>query len=82
MAGVLNEYAEAYNKGSVSDDVAKKIINEYLKTEGAEVIMRREYAEKLTKVLPAHKVARYLQMETKIRAAIKYDLAANVPLMY
>jgi hypothetical protein len=82
MGGVINEYAEAYNKGSVPDDLAKKIINEALKTEGAEVIMRREYAEKLTKVLPARKVARYLQMETKIRALIKYDLAENIPLMY
>ena len=82
MGGIINEYAEAYNIGSVPDDLAKKIINEALKTEGAEVIMRREYAEKLTKVLPATKVARYLQMETKIRALIKYDLAENIPLMY
>lgn len=82
MGGIINEYAEAYNKGSVPDALAKKIINEALKTEGAEVILRREYAEKLTKVLPAHKVARYLQMENKIRALIKFDLAANIPLMY
>jgi hypothetical protein len=33
-------------------------------------------------VLPAIKVARYLQMENKIRAAIKFDLAANIPLMF
>jgi len=82
MGGIINEYADAYNKGSVPDELAKKIINEALKTEGAEVIMRREYAEKLTKVLPATKVARYLQMETKIRALMRYDLAENIPLMY
>ena len=82
LGEVINEYAQAYNKGSVPDDVAKKIINEALKMEGAEVVMRREYAEGLAKVLPAHKVARYLQMESKIRAVIRYDLAANIPLMY
>jgi hypothetical protein len=82
LSGLINEYAEAYNKGSVAEDVAKDLINESLKTEGAEVKMRREYAEKLAKVLPATKVARYLQMENKIRAAIKFDLAANIPLMY
>ena len=82
MRGVINEYADAYNKGSVPDALAKKIINQALKVEGAEVILRRQYAEKLTKILPAHKVARYLQMESKIRALIKYDLAANIPLMY
>lgn len=82
LAGLINEYADAYNTGSVSDDLAKSLINEALKTEGAEVKMRREYAEKLTKVLPATKVARYLQMESKIRAAIKFDLAAGIPLVY
>jgi hypothetical protein len=82
LGGLINEYADAYNKGSVSDDLAKSLINEALKTEGAEVKMRREYAEKLAKVLPATKVARYLQMENKIRAAIKFDLAANIPLMF
>jgi hypothetical protein len=82
LGGLINEYAEAYNTGSVPEDVAKNLINESLKTEGAEVKMRREYAEKLAKVLPATKVARYLQMENKIRAAIKFDLAANIPLMY
>jgi len=82
LGGLINEYADAYNKGSVPEDVAKDLINESIKTEGAEVKMRREYAEKLTKVLPATKAARYLQMENKIRAAIKFDLAANIPLMY
>ncbi|MDH5587953.1 MAG: hypothetical protein OEZ05_15145 [Nitrospirota bacterium] len=82
LGGIINEYAEAYNNGSVSDALAKKLINEAIKTEGAEVLLRREYAEKLAKVLPAQKVARYLQMESKIRAAIKFDLAANIPLMY
>ncbi len=81
LGGLINEYAEAYNKGSVPDKVAKDLINESIKTEGAEVKMRREYAEKLSNVLPAQKVARYLQMENKIRAAIKFDLAANIPLM-
>lgn len=82
LVGLINEYADAYNAGSVSDDLAKSLINEALKTEGAEVKMRRAYAEKLIKVLPATKVARYLQMESKIRAAIKFDLAASIPLVY
>jgi Spy/CpxP family protein refolding chaperone len=84
LGKLINEYAEAYNKnkGTVSEDLAKNLINEALKTEGAEVKMRRAYAEELIKVLPATKVARYLQMENKIRAAIKFDLAANIPLIY
>ena len=82
LHSLITDYAAAYNKGRVPNDLAKNLINEALKAEGAEVLMRRNYAEQLTKSLPATKVARYLQMENKIRAAIKFDLAANIPLVY
>ena len=39
------------------------------------------YAPKLGKALPVKKVARYLQIENKIRAVVKYDLAQGVPLV-
>jgi hypothetical protein len=35
----------------------------------------------LGKVLPATKVARYLQMENKIRSIIKFELASQIPLV-
>lgn len=82
LNSLINDYTEAYNKGNIPEDLAKNLINEALKAEGAEVLMRRNYAEQLIKSLPATKVARYLQMENKIRAAIKFDLAANIPLVY
>jgi len=81
LHSLITDYAAAYNKGRVPNDLAKNLINEALKAEGAEVLMRRNYAEQLIKNLPATKVARYLQMESKIRAAIKFDLAAHIPLI-
>ena len=38
-------------------------------------------ASKLDKALTAKTVARYQQIENKIRAVIKYNLAATVPLV-
>ena len=38
-------------------------------------------ASKLDKALTAKKVARYQQIENKIRALIKYDLSATVSLV-
>jgi hypothetical protein len=32
-------------------------------------------------VLPVRKVARYLQIENKIRAVVNYELATGVPLV-
>jgi hypothetical protein len=39
------------------------------------------YVPKLSQVLPQKKVARYLQIENKIRAVVKYELAGAVPLV-
>jgi hypothetical protein len=34
-----------------------------------------------TRILPPKKAARYLQLESKIRAVQAYDIAANIPLV-
>lgn len=77
----IKSYATAYNAGAVPDDVAKKLLGEVLAIEGAELDMRKSYVPKFEKVLPAAKVARYYQIENKIRAAIKYELAEGIPLV-
>ncbi len=79
---VIGEYAEAYNKGPVSNDLSKKLIKEMLAVKAAEVKLMVSVVDKLEKVLPTTKVARYIQMENKIRALINYDLAAKIPLIY
>jgi len=81
LLGTIKSYADAYNKGPVSDETAKKLINEAIAIEDAEVKLKRSYVPKLEKVLPGMKVARYLQIENKIRAVAKYELAANIPLV-
>jgi hypothetical protein len=45
------------------------------------VKLKRSYVPKLEKVLPGIKVARYLQIENKIRAVVRHDLAAEIPLV-
>ena len=80
-AKLIVSYAEAYNKGAVSNETAKKLTSDYLDIEDSEVKLKRDYLPKLEKAIPGAKVARYLQIENKIRAIIKYELAANIPLM-
>jgi len=78
----IKEYADAFNKGPIPDDKAKKLMNEVLSIEEGEVKAKRAIAEKVGKVLPASKTARYTQIETKIRSILKAELAANIPLVY
>ncbi|HEX9686288.1 MAG TPA: hypothetical protein VGA25_10620 [Burkholderiales bacterium] len=81
LIGTIKRYADAYNKGPVSDEVAKKLINQAIGVEEAEVKLKRAYVPKLEKVISGVKVARYIQIENKIRAIGKYELAAQIPLV-
>ena len=81
LGDLIQEYATAYNNKKVTNELAAKLIKEVLKAEGAEVKLKWTYADKFGGVLPAIKVARYIQIENKIRAAVKFDLARNIPLL-
>ena len=81
LAKAIGGYAEAYEKGPVSNDTAKKVFGEALAAEEAEVKLKQSYLPKLEKAVPAAKAVRYLQIENKIRAAIKYELADQIPLV-
>lgn len=77
---LIAEYAEVYNKGSVPDSIAKRLLAEFLAIDGAGLKLKQAYVPRLQEVLPPLKVARYMQVENKIRAAINYELAAAIPL--
>jgi len=81
LGKAIVSYAEAFNTGSVPDETAKKLLNEALAIEEAEVNLKRSYVPKLEKILPEMLVARYIQIETKIRSIVRYELAANIPLV-
>ena len=78
---MIKTYADAYNKGPVPDATAKSLVVETISIEEAEVQMKKNFVPKLEKVLPEAKVARYIQIENKIRALVKLDLAASIPLV-
>ena len=79
---LIKKYADAYNKGSgaVSNDVAKELINESFAIDEAELKARRSTATKVEKALSSSHAVRYLQVENKIRAVLRYELADQIPL--
>ena len=76
------EFAEAYAKGPIPNETAKQIKNDVLALEEKELRLKRTNADKMDKVLPAWKVMRYMQIESKVRAVIKFELARQIPLTY
>jgi len=77
---LIESYAADYRAKTLTDEKAQKLIDELMAIDKAEGKLNTACVTKLGKVVPAKKVARYLQIENKIRAALKYELAANIPL--
>ncbi len=78
MAKLIKLYAENYE--TLTDEMAKKIVNEWFAIDDKELKLRKSYLPKFQKVLPDIKVARYFQLERKILATVDYAMAANIPL--
>ena len=73
-------YAKAWNAGPIDDATADTLAKKALaleKDEGAQ--MEKTYA-KARKAVGASKAVRYLQIESKIRALVRFEQAAEVPL--
>jgi Spy/CpxP family protein refolding chaperone len=81
IINLIESYAEAYLAGNITDEKARNLTSELVAIEQSEGGLQASYVPKLSKVLPPKKVARYLQIENKIRAAVKYGLAAEIPLV-
>jgi len=83
LGRLILDYADAYNAETlISDARAKELLTEAIAIEEAEVALRKTYIDRLDDVIPMVEAARFLQIENKIRAVIKFDLAAEIPLVY
>jgi hypothetical protein len=81
LAKLIENYAAEYKANSLTDEKAQELTAELVAIAQAEGELPASYFPKLNKVLPPKKVARYLQIESKIRAAIRYNLAVNIPVV-
>ena len=78
LVKLIKDYAEAYDQ--MTNDTAKKLLDEYMTIEALGLKLRQAYLPKFRAVLPEVKVVRYYQMENKIHAALAYEIGAKIPL--
>jgi hypothetical protein len=77
-AKLIIAYASVYQ--TLTDDQAAEIVAEYFDIQKSRTAILDSYAKKLAKGLPAKKVFRYLQLENKLEAIARYELAKEIPL--
>ena len=78
---LITDYADSLKKGSLTDEKALEMLNEYLSYERMRLITKQSFVEKFKEVLPSRKVARFFQIENKLEAIINFDLARQIPLV-
>jgi len=75
---VTRDYMNGYE--TMTNEKAEALLKEYLAIEQERTDLKSAFLPKFIKVLPAKKVARYYQIENKIEAIVKYELAKEIPL--
>jgi hypothetical protein len=79
VATLLGTYAKEYP--SLSDETAKKLVTDFVALESDHADLLKRYLPRFQGVLPARKVARFYQLENKIRALLSYELAREIPFV-
>lgn len=80
LAKLVLDYAAAYNSATLTDQEASRLVKEAIAVDEDELKLRKSFVPKISKALPGIKAARYMQLEGKIRLALKSELAAEIPL--
>lgn len=76
---VVQEGLEAGDR--LTDAEATNLVERYLTAEEDRAKVRRSYVEPVSKVISGRKLARFYQMENKIDAVVRFEMASQIPLI-
>jgi hypothetical protein len=79
MAAIVADYTASFH--DLSNDKAVQLMEGYLAAEADRLQVRRAYLAEFLKILPGRTVARFYQIENKMDAVIRYELAASIPVV-
>jgi hypothetical protein len=79
LVAVIEDYTAHFR--DLSNDKALQLVEDYLAVEADRLKVRRAYLSEFAKILPGRTVARLYQIENKMDAVIRYDLAATIPVV-
>ena len=79
VVAIVEEYTATFR--DLSNDKALQLMESYLAAEAERIQVRRTYLAEFKKILPGRTVARFYQIENKMDAVLRYDLAATIPVV-
>ena len=75
---LIKDYAENY--AELSEDKARELLEESFEIQSDRISVRRKYARKMRGELSEVKVARFMQIDSKIDAVYDLELSSQIPL--
>jgi len=74
---IIQDYTASFH--DLSNEKAMKLADDWLSADRVKV--RRTYLDQFAKVIPGRKVVRFYQIENKMDAVLRYDLAGGIPVV-
>jgi hypothetical protein len=78
LVNLIVVYAANYD--SLTDELARKLLVDYLDVERGRLDVKAQYLPRFESVLPTRKVARFYQVDNKLDKKLQAELAAEIPL--
>jgi hypothetical protein len=79
LKAIVEEYVARFDQ--IADEEALRAMEEYLAIETRRLEVRRAYLGEFAKIVPGRTVARFYQLENKMDAVIRYQLAETIPVV-
>lgn len=79
LAALFEDYITHFR--DLSNEKAWQLTADYLVAEADRLQVQRAYLGEFAKILPGRTVARFYQIENKMDAVLRYDLAGTIPVV-
>jgi hypothetical protein len=76
---LIADYTASFQ--TMSDEKAAQLVTDFLAIERERAEVREKYLAPISEALPGRKVARFYQIENKIQAIVRYQLARDIPVI-
>jgi hypothetical protein len=79
IVAVVEDYVANFR--DLSNEKALQLTEDYLAAEADRAKLRRDYLDEFAKILPGRKIARLYQIENKMDAVVRYEMAVRIPVI-
>jgi len=79
LVEVIDDYSARF--ATLTDEDGNRIVRDFLACEADRAKVRQSYAAPFAEALPGKKVARFYQIENKMDAVLRHELAQAIPVV-